>query len=69
MDSAFVAFVLIAVDTALGFGLVGLLAIVGLVVAIRSRATSRVCPQCGARVRKGLDHCMSCGFDLGTTGR
>jgi len=67
MDSAFVAFVPIAVDPMLGFGLVGLLAIVGLVLAIRARATSRVCPQCGARVRSGQDHCWSCGFDLGTT--
>ena len=69
MDSAFVAFVLIAVDPVLGFGVITLLAIVGLVVAIRSRSTSRVCPQCGARVRSGQDHCWSCGFDLGSTGR
>jgi hypothetical protein len=68
MDSAVVASLLIAVDPVLGFGLLGLVAIVGMVVAIRSRATSRVCPQCGARVRSGQDHCWSCGFDLGTTG-
>ena len=71
MGSAFVAIVPVAVEPVLGFGfgLIGLLAIVGGVLAIRSRATSRVCPQCGSRVRSGQEHCWNCGFDLGSPTR
>lgn len=45
--------------------ILGLLVVIAVIVFIASRASGVKCPQCGRRVRKGVDVCPNCGGVVG----
>lgn len=64
----FALLAVLAVSPAGGMLLLALLALLALLLAVHSRSTSRECPRCGQRVKRGELDCPHCGFDFRAIG-